>query len=345
MQMLERLNQKLMQVGSPRTTRRTYARWAKSYFLFILRNYGRDIRPEQCGKKEIEAWLTEMAKAEYSPTTQNVALAAVLFVYKNLLGIEIDGVDALRSRKSTRIPTVLNMGELEKLLSGLHGVPLLTSKIQAACGLRIGEVCSLRIKDLDFERQQITVRAGKGAKDRITCFPDELHDAVRRQIDSMQVLFNHDRQGNMPGVSVPFAFDRKSPTASTSWPWFYLFASGNLSRHPDTKKLARHHVDSSNINRAIGDAARKVRIAKRVTSHTLRHTFATYMLSSGTDIQTLASMMGHGDIRTTQIYLHCNANSGVMKRSPFAELLANPAAVIRHREGATAQVRRFNVVG
>lgn len=264
MKMIDRLEDKLLQLGSPRTTRRTYRTWVNRYFRFIVQEYGREIRPEACGKAEIEAWLTAMAKDDYSPRTQAVALQAVLFLYHQILEIRVEGVDALRPRKSTRVPSVLNMTEVERLLAAMKGIPLLTSKIQVGCGLRIGEVCSLRIKDLDFKREQIFVRAAKGAKDRITCFPKAMHADVQRQ------------------------------------------------------------VDSSNLNRSVTAAASRAGIAKRVTTHTLRHTFATYMLSYGTDIQTLASLMGHSDIRTTQVYLHCNTNSGTALRSPFAELLANP---------------------
>ena len=323
MKLLQRLDEKLIQKGSPRSTRETYGHWVEKYFRHILNVHGRDVRPESMGTKDVEQWLTHLAVKEYlAPSTQNVALQAVLFLYREILAIDLKGIDALRSRKPKLMPVVLNLAELGLIFDELKGIPMLVAKIQTGCGLRIGEACSLRIKDIDFDREQITVRQAKGAKDRVTIFPKELHDDVRKQIKSMDVLFSSDRRDGMPGVSMPFAYDRKSSTASTSWPWFYLFASGNLSKHPDTGKLGRHHLDQDHINRKFTEAARIVRLPKKLTSHAFRHTFATYMLANGTDIMTLANMMGHNDIRTTQIYLHCNLNSGEFQKTPFANLLS-----------------------
>jgi integron integrase len=323
MKLLQRLDEKLIQKGSPRSTRQTYGHWVQKYFRHILSVHGREVKPESMGTKDVQQWLTHLAVKEHlAPSTQNVALQSVLFLYREILGIQLTGIDALRSKKPKLMPVVLNMAELASMFSELSGVPLLIAKIQTGCGLRIGEACSLRIKDLDFEREQMTVRHAKGAKDRVTVFPKELHEAVRSQIKSMEVLFSSDRRDGMPGVSMPFAYDRKSTSAGTSWPWFYLFASGQLSKHPDTGKLGRHHLDPDNINRKFTEAARVVRLAKKLTSHAFRHTFATYMLANGTDIMTLANMMGHEDIRTTQIYLHCNLNSGEMQKTPFANLLS-----------------------
>lgn len=332
MKLLDQLDQKLRTRGSPRSTRKTYGWYVRKYFLFILAKYGRSIHPKELGKETVEQWLTHLACNEHvSPTTQGVALQAVLFLYREILGIELAGIDALRSRKPKRVPVVLNYEELRTIFSRMSGVALLIAKLQAGCGLRIGEAVSLRMKDLDFDREQIAVRAAKGAKDRYTVFPKELHEAVQKQQQSMDALYRDDRRRNLPGVSLPYAFARKSPSAATSWPWFYLFASSNLSSDPDTKVVARHHIHASHINRQMSQAARSARLAKRVTSHAFRHSFATYMLSSGTDIQSLASMMGHSNIQTTMIYLHCSTNSGTVQRSPFAEILASPASVQRQR--------------
>jgi integron integrase len=323
MKLQQQLDERLIQRGYARSTRETYGHWVEKYFLHILKLHGRTVRPEKMTKDDVQQWLTDLAVKEHlAPTTQNVALQSVLFLYREILKIDFQGIDALRSQKPKLMPVVLNMAELGMMFDELKGIPQLIAKLQTGCGLRIGEVCSLRMKDLDFDREQMTVRHAKGAKDRVTIFPKELHDAVRSQIKSMDVLFSSDRRDGMPGVSMPFAYDRKSTSASTSWTWFYLFASGQLSKHPDTGKLGRHHLDPDHINRKFTDAARKVRLTKKLTSHAFRHTFATYMLSNGTDIMTLANMMGHNDIRTTQIYLHCNLNSGEMQRTPFGNLLA-----------------------
>ena len=323
MKLLEQLDQKLRIKGSPISTRKTYGQWVRRYFLFILKVNGPTVHPKDLGSRDVEKWLTHLAVNEHvAPSTQDNALQSVLFLYRQVMGIELTGIDALRSRRPKRMPTVLSIPELGKIFPFLARQALLIAQLQTGCGLRIGEAVSLRMKDLDFDREQIIVRHAKGAKDRATVFPKELHESVKHQMQSMEVLFDSDRRGNMPGVSMPHAFGRKSKNASSEWPWFYLFASGNLSRHPDTRELGRHHIDGSNINRQFKTAAANGKVAKRVTSHTFRHSFATHMLCVGTDIMTLASMMGHDDIRTTQVYLHCNINSGEMQRSPFARLLA-----------------------
>lgn len=324
-ELLDRLDEKLQQRGSPRSTRRTYGLWVERYFRHILRVHGGDVHPAKMGSKDVEQWLTHLAVSEHlAPDTQNVALNAVLFLYRHILEIDLQGIDALRSKKPKRLPTVLTIAELSRIFAHLSGVPLLVAKLQTGCGLRIGEAVSLRIKDLDFEREQLTVRFGKGAKDRVTCFPKQLHAAVQQQIKSMSVLFENDRRSNNPGVSLPYAFGRKCKSVHTSWSWFYLFTSGSFSRDPDSDFVGRHHIDASHINRQFANAARVARITKRVTSHAFRHSFATHMLTHGTPIMDLAQMMGHNDIRTTQIYLHVNMASGEVQRTPFGEILANP---------------------
>ncbi len=325
MKLLERMDQKMRQVSRARNTRKVYLDWVHKYFVWIVRKYGRDVRPEQLGKDAIEQWLTQLALTRsYSESSQNQALHAVLFLYHQVIEKKIEGVDALRSRKPTKVPVVLSLPESGRLLSHMGGVPLLIAQLQLGCGLRVGEAVSLRMKDFCFDRLQLTIRSAKGKKDRLTILPAELRSSVERQMKSAAVLCRADREAGMPGVSMPHALDRKIPSASLSWAWWYLFPASQLSRNPDTEKLARHHLGSDHLNGHLAKACRAAKISKRVTTHTLRHSFATHMLASGTDIQTLASMMGHSDIRTTQVYLHCNANTGTAQRSPFAEILANP---------------------
>jgi site-specific recombinase XerD len=329
-QLLQKFDEKLIQKGYARSTRKTYGGWVEKYFRYILKLHGKTVRPEKMTAKDVEHWLTHLAVKEYlAPTSQNVALQSVLFLYRELLGIELQGIDALRSKKPQLMPVVLNMAELGLMFGELKGIPLLIAKLQTGCGLRIGEACSLRIKDLDFDRQQMTVRHAKGAKDRVTVFPVELHDAVRSQIRSMEVLFEErPKRTNMPGVSMPYAFDRKSTSACTSWPWFYLFASGQLSEASRHRKAwsaslgPRSHqqeVYGSGSQGAIDQAVHITRVST--------FAFATYMLSSnGTDIKTLASMLGHSDVRTTMVYLHCNINSGQVQKTPFGDLLSGEAS-------------------
>lgn len=340
MKLLDQMDLKLRQLGSPRTTRKTYATWVEKYFRFILKVHGNSVHPRDLGAVDVERWLTQLAVADnVAPATQNVALQSVLFLYKRVLGIELTGIDALRARKTTRLPTVLSMPELGRVFEKLRGIPLLVAKLQTGCGLRLNECLSLRVKDLCFDSEHITVRGGKGRKDRVTCFPSELHSDVQRQLDSMRVLHEHDRRDGNPGVSMPHAFGRKSPSAASEWAWFYIFASGNLSRDPDSKVLARHHMNDSHINRQFKAAAQQGRVAKRVTSHTFRHSFATHMLATGTDIRQLASMMGHSDIRTTMIYTHVVANTSRVQRTPFAEILASPAMVRQTRAAIGTALR------
>ena len=328
MSLLDEFNVKLRTTGSPIKTRRTYLHWVERFIRHCRQPDGGWRHPTELDKPDIEDWLTHLAMvANVAPSTQNLALQSVLTFYRVMFERHFEGINALRARKPQRMPTFLNIPELTSLFAYLPRVPLVGAQLQTACGLRVGEMLSIRIKDFDFEREQIIVRSAKGAKDRATVFPKEMHDLVRWQMDSMRVLYESDRRDNMPGVSLPYAFGRKCKSAATDWAWFYLFASDRISKCPDYGTIARHHSDESNYNKQLKAAARKARIPKRVSSHVLRHAFGTYMISCGTDIRTLQSMMGHADIRTTQIYLHCNANTSVMNKTPFATLLANPQLV------------------
>ena len=345
MGLIDDFNVKMRVKGSPIKTRRTYSHWVERFIRHCRNPDGSSRHPSELGKADIEDWLSHMAmQLHVAPSTQNGALQSVLSFYRVMFERQFEGINALRARRPERMPTFLNIPELVQLFEQLPAVPLVGAQLQTACGLRVGEMLSIRIKDFDFEREQIIVRGAKGAKDRATVFPKEMHDSVRWQMKSMRVLYESDRRDNQPGVSLPYAFGRKCKSAATDWAWFYLFASDQISRCPDHGTVARHHMDASNYNKHLRSAGRKARIPKRVSSHVLRHAFGTHMISCGTDIRTLQSMMGHSDIRTTQIYLHCDANTGVMNKTPFAKLLANPG-LIRDLRNPQIGLRRYHDAG
>jgi integron integrase len=345
MGLLDDFNVKMRVKGSPISTRKTYRHWVERFIRHCRRPDGGWRHPSELDKPDIESWLTFMAmRLNVSPSTQNLALQSVLTFYRVMFDRNLEGINALRARKPDRMPTFLSIPELTQLFGNLQPVPLVGAQLQTACGLRVGEMLSIRIKDFDFDREQIIVRSAKGAKDRATVFPKEMHESVRWQMKSMRVLYESDRRDNQPGVSLPYAFCRKCTSAATDWAWFYLFASDQISRCPDRGTMARHHMDASNYNKNLRAAARKAMIPKRVSSHVLRHAFGTHMVSCGTDIRTLQSMMGHSDIRTTQIYLHCDANTGVLNKTPFANLLANPG-LVRELRSSQPGLRRFPEAG
>lgn len=343
-ELLDDFNVKMRVKGSPISTRKTYLLWIERFIRHCRNPNGSWRHFTELGKVDIENWLSSMAmNGNIAPATQDIAMQSVLTFYRVMYDRTFEGINALRPKKPERMPTFLNMTELGQLFVELPRVPLVKAQLQTACGLRVGEMLSIRMKDFDFEREQIIVRSAKGAKDRATIFPKEMHDLVRWQMNSMRVLYESDRRDNMPGVSLPYAFGRKCKSAATDWAWFYLFASDRISKCPEYGTVARHHADDSSYNKQLRTAARKAKIPKRVSSHVLRHAFGTYMVACGTDIRTLQSMMGHSDIRTTQIYLHCDANTGTLNQTPFAKLLANPELVqsCRRSESDAPQLKRF----
>ncbi len=310
-------------------TERAYLHWVRRFVLFHGKRH-----PREMGKAEIEAFLTALATHDrVSASTQNQALAALLFLYREVLDVDVPWLDSVvRARPSHHVPVVLTRAEVRALLGQLNAEPWLVASLLYGSGLRVLECLQLRIKDVDLEYRCLTVRDGKGRKDRVVPLAESLLTHVRTQMERTRATFNLDRAAGRPGVSLPHALARKYPRASTSWPWQYLFPAPTFCRDPYRHGLIRHHLHPQRIQRAVNAAARRAAITKPVSPHTLRHCFATHLLESGADIRTVQELLGHADIRTTMIYTHVLQRGGTGTRSPLDLLIAPmaPAPALPH---------------
>jgi integron integrase len=320
--LLDQIGLKCRAKGYSPKTAATYRHWCEDFLRWHRQRSGRWIHPSDMGRAEIEAYLTHLAaNRNVSPTTQNVAFQAILFLYRELIGVTIEGVDALRAKRPQRLPTVLSRQEVSELLKQLGGQSRLMAMLLYGCGMRIGEVVSLRVKDVDFDMRQVILRAAKGAKDRVVQLPAAAIEPLRTQIADATHWHARDIADGMARVPLPFAFARKSPQASSQLAWYWVFCSHVRSRDPESQQIGRYHVDESNFTRSLSIAARRAGILKRVTSHCLRHSYATHLLNSGTDIRTIQKLLGHTDVRTTMIYTHVDETGPASERSPLDTLL------------------------
>jgi len=251
-------------------------------------------------------------------STQNQALNAILFLYRNVLEIELPWLDqVVRAKRPQRVPVVLNTAEIQSIILQLPPPYDLIVKLLYGSGLRVGEAAGLRIKDVDLERRSITVRDGKGSKDRVTVLADRCVAPLSEQIERAATVARRDRSRGEGGVILPRALIRKYPNASFEEAWMYVFPARLLSRVPRTGRIARYHLFTSSIQRAIRKAARQTNIQRPVTSHVFRHSFATHLLESGSDIRTIQQLLGHSDVRTTMIYTHVVQRGALGARSPM----------------------------
>jgi len=320
-QMLNRIRA----TGKSEATFKTYWHWCDKFIRFVKEQTGQWKHPKDCGRDEVEAWLSALANGKewVSKNTQNLALQSVCYLFREIIKQPLVGVDALRAKRPDNVREVVDQSELVAMFGQLRGVGLLAAQMMYGCGLRIGDLVKIRIKDLSFERCQIHIHSGKGDKSRYVPFPKVLHDAVRTQVDSMLVLHGDDVRQGLSGVSLPDGYGRKCPSAHLQFAWWYLFASDNYSRCPRSGQLFRHHRDKSHIGRLIKEAVQRAGIDKRITSHCLRHSWATHSNEIGVDIRTLQVLLGHADIRTTEIYVHANKDRATASRNPLEELLVS----------------------
>ena len=295
-------------------TERAYIHWIRRFVAF----HGRR-SPREMGAPEITAFLGSLAtERNVAAATQNQALAALLFLYKEVLGIELPWLDAIpRAKRGRHLPTVLTRDEVARVLGQMTGVHALMARLQYGTGMRLMECLRLRIKDVELERREIVIREGKGAKDRVTMLPATLVEPLRRHIAVVRELHERDRAAGVPGVELPFALERKNPSAATSWPWEWLFPQRTLSIDPRTGIRRRHHAFDQTLQKAVRQAAIRARIAKPVSTHTLRHSFATHLMEAGYDIRTVQELLGHKDVSTTMIYTHVLNRGGRGVVSPL----------------------------
>jgi integron integrase len=274
------------------------------------------------GIPEIEAFLSHLAvEQEVAASTQNQALHSLLFLYKQVLCKELDGlISPMRAKKRTHLPTVLTREEVLRVIACLSGIHHLIARILYGSGLRLTECLQLRVKDLDLSRCQITVHDGKGMKDRITMLPEAVVPLLEEQLeDAPKRLYELDIRNDVGFASLPFALDRKYPNAKREWLWQYIFPSSQLSVNPRTGEVRRHHLHPSGPQKAVKAAARAAAIRRRVTCHVFRHSFATHLLESGYDIRTVQELLGHKNVKTTMIYTHVLNRGGHAVRSPLDE--------------------------
>lgn len=282
-------------------TEQTYLDWIKRYFLFHQKRH-----PMEMGKPEIESFLSYLAVArKVAPSTQSQAKSSLLFLYQKVLRLEVPWLDDIVAAKQPhRLPTVLTVAEAKVLLERITGTSSLIARLLYGSGLRVLEACRLRVLDLDFAMQQLIVRNGKGAKDRVTMLPQSLLAPLKLQLENARALHQEDSKQGAGTVYLPYALERKYPNAAFEWKWQYVFPADHFSHDPRSGQVRRHHIGEQSIQRAVKHAARLARIEKRVTPHTLRHSFATHLLLSGYDIRTVQELLGHQDVRTTMIYTH-----------------------------------------
>jgi integron integrase len=295
-------------------TEKTYIYWTRRYILFHNKRH-----PQEMGSAEIEAFLTYLAVQEnVAASTQNQALHAILFLYKEVLKQELDlKVDAVRAKKTKYLPTFLTKEEVLAIIRQLSGVHQLLIKLLYGTGLRLSEGLSLRVKDIDFAQNQIIVRDTKGNESRVTMLPESIAEELKIHLQSVKVTHQQDLQKGYGSVYLPFALEKKYPRAKYDWIWQFVFPSFGLSKDPRSGEVRRHHLHQSSLQKALKQAVMKVGIDKKVGCHTFRHSFATHLLQNGYDIRTVQELLGHKDVKTTMIYTHVLNRGGRGVRSPL----------------------------
>ncbi len=284
------------------TTEKTYLTWILRYIKF----FGGKTHPRDLSSADVEKYLSFLAtKGHVSASTQRQALNAIAFLYRDVLDLPLDGkIAPIRSKRSPRPPTVMTDNEVTLVLNEMSGLNKLIASVMYGSGLRLMECIRLRVKDIDFGQGRIFVRGGKGNKDRTTVLPKSLYDPLKNQIEVVRVLHNKDMAEGVCDVWLPDALARKYTKAGLELGWQYLFCAKSLSIDPRSGKRMRHHVMESRFQKAIKVAVKRAGLLKNITSHTFRHSFATNMLENGVNIRMLQKLLGHADIKTTEIYLH-----------------------------------------
>lgn len=315
--LLDQLRAKIRQKHYSIRTEETYVQWCKRFILFHNKRH-----PSEMDVSEVEQYLTHLAvNQNVAASTQNQAFSAILFMYNHVLDKPLTGIEALRAKKPVRIPVVLAKKEVRSFLNNIEGAPYqLMAKLMYGSGLRCMECLRLRVLDVDFERSTLNIFEGKGAKDRLVPLADSLHDPLKRQLATVKQIHETDLSNGYGEVYLPYALAKKYPNAPKQFKWQYLFPAASLSVDPRSGLKRRHHLHESTISRALSKATRKAGLTKKVTAHTLRHSFATHLVEAGYDIRTIQELLGHKDVSTTMIYLHVAQKNVLSVRSPLADL-------------------------
>lgn len=300
-------------------TERTYCDWIRRY----VRYHGMTGREDLAdGEAKIEAFLTHLAIDEnVAPATQNQAMNAIVFLYKQVLKQPLDQtINAVRAARKPTVPVVLSRDEVARIIALMQGTPQLVVKLLYGSGLRISEATRLRVQDIDRDLKQLTVRDGKGGKDRFTTLPASVIPLLDNHLTGVKRIHAEDLESGYGAVYLPHALARKYPAAERAWGWQYVFPAANRATDPRSGVTRRHHVDPSVINKAIKAAVRKAGLTKRISAHTFRHSFATHLLARGTDIRTIQALLGHSDLETTMVYTHVLRQGGQGVPSPLDDL-------------------------
>ncbi|MBR7800102.1 integron integrase [Undibacterium fentianense] len=298
-------------------TEKVYVYWCRYFIRFHKLRH-----PTEMGAPEVEAFLSYLANhKQVSPSTHRQALSAILFMYKVVLCIDLPWLKEIGQPKTARrLPVVLSVDEVRAIFSRLSGEHLLLAQLLYGTGMRINEALQLRVKDIDFLHKTIIVRAGKGNKDRALMLPLSLIEHIKAQLIHSKTLWTKDRANNQSGVEMPYALERKYPSAGQTWAWHWVFPQATVSVDPRSKVIRRHHLYDRTFQRAFKLAKEAAQIHKPASPHTLRHSFATHLLQSGYDIRTVQELMGHADVSTTMIYTHVLKIGGAGVKSPMDNL-------------------------
>lgn len=296
-------------------TEKTYLAWAERYIRF------HGIRhPKEMGQVEIEKFLTHLANLDVSASTQNQALAAILFMYREMLNMTFENIQAVRAKRSTHIPTVLTVDEMKRVLCRLRGVYHIIGFLLYGSGMRLMECMRLRVKDVDLELRTITLRDTKSNRDRVTVLPESLIEVLRDHLKHVKLQHEEDLKKGFGSVEMPGALARKYLNAEFEWGWQYVFPAGQFSRDPRSGVVRRHHLYETSVQKAVRKAAMESGITKPVGPHTFRHSFATHLLQGGTDIRKIQELLGHKDLKTTMVYTHV-AGIGAGVKSPLDSMV------------------------
>jgi integron integrase len=318
LKLMEQVRQVLRYHHYAYRTEKSYCNWIVQYIKF----HGAARHPRYMGKREVEAFLSYLAeKRNVSASTQQQALNAIIFLYRSVLDKPVEGlIEPIRAKRRRRLPVVMSQNEVQRVLSYMSGIHLLMARLLYGSGMRLMECIRLRVKDLDLERSSIYIHAAKGGKDRITIFPASIKSDMRNHLDKVKKLHDEDLSSGYGETYIPEALARKYSSAAKEFRWQYVFPAKKLSSDPRTEVVRRHHVMESGLQKAIKKAVDRAGLTKRVSCHTFRHSFATHLLENGVNIRVVQELMGHADVKTTEIYTHVMEKDLTAVNSPLDSL-------------------------